>query len=196
MLQFFSSLDLSALHGLYAIRTFGGTIAMIDVSELSSATTILGLMCILLVVLAREKLYAEMTGLFIAVGGSAFALFTLKDLIHRARPDMLYWAYQDGTYSMPSGHATLVVAFYGFVAYLLCRKIRSRLWRGAIRGATAVVVLAVGFSRLYLGVHYMSDVLVGYVLGAIFLGVGMLVVRHIPHLVQWEKGGKKTLVEG
>jgi membrane-associated phospholipid phosphatase len=92
----------------------------------------------------------------------------LKLAFHRPRPELAYVHLE--TYSFPSGHAAGSAAIYGLVFYLVARTLRPR-WK--IAGATAyvVVVITVGFSRLYLEVHYLSDVLAGVSLGIAWASV-------------------------
>ncbi|MEN6327596.1 MAG: phosphatase PAP2 family protein [Syntrophomonas sp.] len=91
----------------------------------------------------------------------------LKVLFSRNRPLQEALTLARG-YSLPSGHAMLSLVFYGFLAYLLLHK-----WPGAKGKAAAVLlailVLLIGGSRIYLNVHYLSDVLAGYILGAVLL---------------------------
>ncbi len=99
----------------------------------------------------------------------------LKVLFSRSRP--LYEALTLARgYSLPSGHAMLSLVFYGFLAYLLLQK-----WRDAKGKAAAVLlavlVLLIGGSRIYLNVHYLSDVLVGYLLGAVLLALFIRLFR-------------------
>jgi len=87
----------------------------------------------------------------------------LKLLFHRQRPEFAY-VHLD-TYSFPSGHATGATAIYGVVIYLLVRESRRSVRITAAVGF-ATLILLVGFSRLYLEAHYLSDVLAGCCLGA------------------------------
>jgi undecaprenyl-diphosphatase len=61
------------------------------------------------------------------------------------------------------------LAVYGSIALVLARRLTSRIQRALLLGATALLVIAIGFSRLYLGVHFLSDVLAGYAAGAAWL---------------------------
>lgn len=88
-----------------------------------------------------------------------------KLLFHRGRPDMLLRALSEDSFSFPSGHATTAAAFYGFLAYLIIRHCRSWKIRIATIATTALLIIAVDISRLYLGVHYLSDVLAGNLVG-------------------------------
>ena len=93
-----------------------------------------------------------------------------KIIIHRSRPDVAL--YVEHTYSFPSGHSTIAVALYGFIAYALIRtqtKWRTKL---IILFWALMVIIGIGFSRLYLGEHFVSDVWGGYLLGLLWLIIG------------------------
>jgi len=99
-----------------------------------------------------------------------------KAIFHRPRPE--YWfGFHEPSFSYPSGHATLIVAFYGFwtfVAWASPLPLAAKRW---IRLAFAALAIAIGWSRLALGAHFFSDVVGGYLLGAGFASLGMLVYR-------------------
>jgi len=101
----------------------------------------------------------------------------LKLLIHRVRPEPFFGAAPD-TFSFPSGHALFSLCFYGAVAAIFANQVRNAGWRVAIRTGACVLVLCIGLSRIYLGVHYPSDVLAGYLAGGAWLsfacGSGLL----------------------
>jgi undecaprenyl-diphosphatase len=73
--------------------------------------------------------------------------------------------------SFPSGHAMSAVLFYGLLAYLLVPRISSRTWKWFVAGLSALVILYVGFSRLILGGHYVTDVIAGYAVGIAWAGL-------------------------
>jgi undecaprenyl-diphosphatase len=139
---------------------------MIGISELGSALTIAGLGAALTLYLVLKHRWAPAQGVVLVVATSAIGTLLLKMLVARARPPQSFWAYMESGFSFPSAHATMSLAFYGFVLYVICRTTDSRRIRIAAAIVVAALVLAIGFSRLYLGVHYFSDVLGGYLLGA------------------------------
>ncbi|WP_162428495.1 phosphatase PAP2 family protein [Pontibacter pudoricolor] len=95
-----------------------------------------------------------------------------KTFISRARPaDVAY--YQVEHYSFPSGHATTAMALFGLLAYFIYRHNRDKPYRKFIVWAAAILILLVGFSRIYLGVHFLSDVLAGFILGFLWALVGI-----------------------
>jgi membrane protein DedA with SNARE-associated domain/membrane-associated phospholipid phosphatase len=109
--------------------------------------------------------------LFVAVAGSEAFTYFGKLAFHRPRPEMA--VYAEHSFSFPSGHATIAVAFYGFVGYLLMRFSQSWNRKVNIFFTTILIITAIGFSRVYLGVHYISDVWSGYLVGAMWLIVAV-----------------------
>lgn len=105
--------------------------------------------------------------LFIAVIGSETFTYLGKLAFHRPRPEMA--VYVENSFSFPSGHATIAVAFYGFLGYLLIRFTQSWNKKVNLFFTTIIIIMAIGFSRIYLGVHYISDVWSGYLVGAMWL---------------------------
>jgi membrane-associated phospholipid phosphatase len=99
-----------------------------------------------------------------------------KLLFHRPRPT--YWVgIHEPSWSYPSGHTTLVIAFYGFwtaVAWMSDLPIAAKRW---IRVAFAIWAIAIGWSRLALGAHYVTDLVGGYLLGAAMASGGLIVYR-------------------
>ncbi len=91
----------------------------------------------------------------------------LKNLFLRARPDLLQLVEVSG-YSFPSGHSMNSMIFYGFFIYMILENIKHR-GKYAITGAMGLLVLMIGISRIYLGVHFASDVLAGFVIGLVWL---------------------------
>ena len=91
----------------------------------------------------------------------------LKLLFAKARPSLWPLITSEPTYSFPSGHTLGSTVLYGLVTHLLIRRYPN--WQVAIGGAAAVLLAAIGFSRLYLGVHWPTDVAGGYAIGGLWL---------------------------
>lgn len=113
--------------------------------------------------------------LWIAIAGSEFFGFLGKLVIHRQRPDIA--VYSERLSSFPSGHAIIAVVLYGFIAYILFRATKKWRYKINILFISLLVILAIGFSRLYLGVHFLSDVWAGYLLGFLWLIIGITVSK-------------------
>jgi len=109
---------------------------------------------------------------------------SLKYVIQRPRPDPNYFLVHAYGYSFPSGHAMLSLVTYGLLAYFLVLKLRSGTARTITICGFAILIVLIGFSRLYLQVHYFSDVVAGYAAGGVWLATCILVAEH---LRRWKK---------
>jgi membrane-associated phospholipid phosphatase len=105
----------------------------------------------------------------ITTGGSVMLLLLLKALFARPRPYVEHPLLLETYYSFPSGHAMEAVVLYGMLAYFAVLALRTWRARAAIIFGTSLLVLLIGFSRLYLGVHYFSDVVAGFAAGGVWL---------------------------
>ena len=92
----------------------------------------------------------------------------LKNIVQRPRPEG-YRLIEESGYSFPSGHSMVSVAFYGFIVYLIWKKVKNTKLKCFLCSILIILALAIGFSRIYLGVHYASDVLAGAVLSISYL---------------------------
>ncbi len=117
-------------------------------------------------VLWRQKRKTELVALGVSTGGSFILNTVLKAIFERPRPTVFPPLTVETTFSFPSGHAMIAVAFYGLLAVFL--------WQWRQRGLAAFSagwIFVIAFSRIYLGVHYPSDVL-----GALAVGLFWLIV--------------------
>jgi membrane-associated phospholipid phosphatase len=139
-------------------------VRVFDVITLAGNTVVLVVLVTAIgIVLLRRTRPNEATVIALALVGSALLNGALKLLFHRPRPELAF-VHLD-TYSFPSGHAAVSTATFSTIAFLLGRRYRSlRAWL-LIPLGTLVAILLVGFSRLYLGAHYLSDVLAGISVG-------------------------------
>ena len=120
--------------------------------------------------------------LLISVGGSFATVFILKYAFDRARP--LGNLYSEFSPSFPSYHAAAAIALYGFFLYIIWNHDKHRL-KNPLVVFLAVLIVLIGLSRLYLGVHYLSDVLVGYAVGFIWLLISASLENKLERLVNW-----------
>jgi undecaprenyl-diphosphatase len=107
--------------------------------------------------------------LLLAVAGGQLVNNLLKLAFGRPRPDAVEWLGHASTQSFPSGHAMSAILTYGSVAYLAGRLGPRPALRHVIGLAAALLVIAIGVSRVHLGVHYPSDVIGGYIAGGVWL---------------------------
>jgi undecaprenyl-diphosphatase len=101
--------------------------------------------------------------------GSAVLENGLKFAFQRARPEPFFALGAPETYSFPSGHSLFSACLYGAIAWRLAATTSDRVRRSAIWGITLALIAVVGYSRLYLGVHYPTDVLGGWLVAAFWL---------------------------
>lgn len=107
--------------------------------------------------------------LVISQAGALVLNVSLKFAFHRTRPTPFFGTLPH-TYSFPSGHALFSFCFYGVLAGLLSDRIKSGITRGLIWMGAIILIAAIGLSRIYLGVHYPTDVVAGYLTAAIWVG--------------------------
>jgi undecaprenyl-diphosphatase len=149
---------------LFSLITFMGNTLII-----SGGTVLIGLW------LTKEKHWSQLRLLLATVGGAALLNVVLKNIFLRSRPDNPLAFIRETGFSFPSGHAMVSIAFYGVLVFLIFPNLKS--WVGKtllIIGWIALFGL-IGFSRLYLGVHYLTDVLAGWSAGLMWLLLCVLV---------------------
>lgn len=139
--------------------------AMLEITALGTTTVVMMIVCVaaLFLTLTRHK-YSALLLLVATAGGSPLDLI-LKLRFDRPRPHIFAWGTQVFSASFPSGHAMSAAIVYSTVAYLAARLQRRRWARGLTMLLAAFVILLICSSRVYLGVHYPSDVLAGVVIG-------------------------------
>jgi membrane protein DedA with SNARE-associated domain/membrane-associated phospholipid phosphatase len=120
-----------------------------------------------------KKRFDDLLIYLTAILGGSFLSFILKTAVHRVRPHAGFALIQIGGWSFPSGHAMMSIIFYGMLAYLFIRKTQSWKLQVFAVSAAGLIVFLIGFSRIYLGVHYLSDVLAGYTGGLFWLTVSI-----------------------
>ena len=130
------------------------------------SSLVLVLITLLILFLIKERHY----GVLIGINLGTVALFNnvLKLLIRRKRPTIFPIIEEIG-YSFPSGHSMVSMAFYGFIIYLIYKKVRNKKTKCFLISLICVLIILIGISRIYLGVHYPSDVMAGFLIGISYL---------------------------
>jgi membrane protein DedA with SNARE-associated domain/membrane-associated phospholipid phosphatase len=140
-----------------------------------------GLLVVTWLLVRRQ--YLLLVGWIAALAGGSLLDVALKQVFHRARPMWDAPLLTARGWSFPSGHAMGSLVAYGMLAYLLVRERRRRPQRLAVIMCATVLILLIGLSRMYLGVHYFTDVIGGYAAGVVWLATcisGLEVVRRRP----------------
>ena len=135
------------------ITQFGGEIFLI-------------LLAIILFILIKNKKTGFL--IWLNLGLSALLNQVLKHIIQRPRPDE-YRIVDASGYSFPSGHSMVSAAFYGFLIYLIYKNVKNKYLKWSLISILGLLVVLIGTSRIYLGVHYTSDVLAGFLIATSYL---------------------------
>jgi undecaprenyl-diphosphatase len=169
--QQFDAFVRTAVHQL---ATPGLTRLMQVCSFLGSVAAVTA-MCLVVICVSIYFRHARTAALLaITMLGVAALDVALKLAFHRPRP-VAFFGATPSSYSFPSGHALGSLCFYGILAAILAARVRGWGAKCCVWMAAAVLVGMIGFSRVYLGVHYPSDVIAGYCAAAVWVGaVGFL----------------------
>jgi undecaprenyl-diphosphatase len=171
-------LDANVRHSIHSISSPRVTQLFSAITVLGSQAVVIGLSacCAILMFLKRRRDRALMV--VAAMAGAEMLLSILKNHFHRQRPEPFFSARLPPSYSFPSGHALLSFCCYGLLAVLGGAYLRGRI-RWLIRICAAALILAIGVSRIYLGVHYPTDVLAGYLVAIAWMAVVAAIYTHL-----------------
>lgn len=173
----FFSFDKAVISTVRSFSSDSMDVVMVFITELGSSFTLgtLLLVGMILLFLKRKDKLASLF-FFLVVAGGGLVNSLLKNLFERERPNVNRLIEIDG-FSFPSGHSMGSMLFYGFLVYLLFRS-KQRMQRKIGLGILlCIIILLIGISRIYLGVHYPSDVLAGFIAGFIWLSICIIVLE-------------------
>lgn len=156
------------------ITNLGGSYVLITIS-------------ILALIVLKNKRIAITINLNLII--SATLNFILKNIIQRPRPEG-YRLIDESGYSFPSGHSMVSMAFYGLLIYLIWKKVKNKKIKYIACTLLGILIPTIGFSRIYLGVHYASDVVAGFVISIAYLVVFTTVTKSIFEIENIEKNKK------
>ncbi|WP_020587024.1 bifunctional DedA family/phosphatase PAP2 family protein [Desulfobacter curvatus] len=166
--------DQAVYHFFQSLRTVWGDRIFIAITELGDAVVNISLACAVLIVLLVRRCFRTAGFWVLTALGGVIGVQLLKWIIHLPRPVEIY--HGASSYGFPSGHTTMSVVLYSFLAILLAEKL-SGTWRLGLFSGGLFISFMIGFSRLYLGAHWLSDVLAGYFIGiswTAFMGIAWL----------------------
>jgi len=166
------ALDARIENLLYAFRDPLLVKIFLWITLLAKAKIVLCFLLLFVLVCLLWNMREFLFPLMVTVTGSSLFNLLGKVAFHRQRPPGV-GVYTETSFSFPSGHAALAAAFYGFAVYFLWRRTATWGKRLNILFAGVFLIAAIGFSRLYLGVHFVSDVVGGYLLGLLWLIIGI-----------------------
>lgn len=137
-------------------------------TRLGSSPTVLAVFGVLTFILIARKRFHAWIAILAALVTSTMTAYAGKVYYKFPRPPAFAW-YEEFSYSFPSGHATVTMAYYGLLFYLLMMFVERSVVKLAIAFFAFLFIGFMGFSRVYLGVHYLSDVISGFGIGFVWL---------------------------
>lgn len=176
--------------GLHAYASPAPTILMKAATALGSTAFLSVASLVVTALLVRAGRHRSAILFVVAMTGATLLNVVLKLAYQRHRPaDALFDVEMPVSYSFPSGHTLLSTCFYGTLAVLLGARVAHRSQRMAVWALGAILSFAVGLSRIYLGVHYATDVIAGYLSAFIWVSVIMVADRGYRRLARAYQGG-------
>ncbi len=134
------------------------------------------ILCIILFIFIKNKWYGVVISINII--NSTIINKVLKAIFLRPRPLVLR-LIKEGGYSFPSGHTMAATSFYGFIIYLIYKSNIRKKYKLLLEILLFILIVLIGISRIYLGVHYASDVLAGYLVSIIYLIIFTTILKKI-----------------
>lgn len=154
--------DLRIINFLQIFRAPSFDNAMFFITYLGELQIVFMELAVAGIILAFLKRWHYLIALIVSVVGGELFIWFIKNIIERPRPQLLNALAMETSFSFPSGHSFLAVSFYGLLGYFLFQTTKNKLFKILSIFLCAIIILAIGFSRIYLGVHWPSDVLAGY----------------------------------
>ena len=166
-----SRTDLATVQAINEL-TFGfGNAVMHFIADLAASDTVIALTVVAALLMVMRRHWHGALALCVSVTATQVLVAVVKQLVERDRPPGEDALIQAAGYSFPSAHSATSVAFYGVLALIAAHELRGRVSRSWALAGAAALCTAIGVSRVYLGAHYPTDVLAGWMLGcAIALG--------------------------
>ncbi|MEK5476979.1 phosphatase PAP2 family protein [Paenibacillus sp. FSL R5-0407] len=147
----------------FGLRTESLNPAIKAMSELGSTTGYIVVLAFVLIITLLLRRWRTAIWLTVSLAAGWLVNKGLKVLYHRERPQLWDSLVEPDGFSFPSGNAMVSIAFYGLIGLILLRS--GRRWIRVCGVAVFVIILLIGLSRLYLGVHYTSDIVGGFLAG-------------------------------
>jgi membrane-associated phospholipid phosphatase len=166
---FLEHLDRQTLQTFHAHASPGLTRLALFLSWIGSPATLVPIITLSAIILWLAGWKRDASLLILGIGGSGALDIALKLYFRRVRPEVPWAFVTEHSFSFPSGHSVAAVVLYGTLTYLIWNHLHHLWQRAAVILAALLLIAGIGASRIYLGVHYPSDVLAGYAVGLLWL---------------------------
>lgn len=176
--------DESVLRWMGAHHSKALDASMVEITALGTGTVVMMIVCISALFLALTRHRYSALLLLVATFGGIVLNLILKLFFDRPRPHVIVWGTNAVSSSFPSGHAMSATIVYSTVAYLASRLYKHSWQRWLTLFGAAVVIVLISVSRLYLGVHYPSDVLAGAIIGLAWAAFCMATLEAIQRFAE------------
>lgn len=155
------------------IRTNNLTKILTLITNLAGASFLLALTVLLIIFMKNKRIPLYM------FFNLTFAFITneiAKNIFLRTRPIGINLIEETGL-SFPSGHSMVSLSFYGFIIFILFKKMKNKKLKNILNIILGILIITIGFSRIYLGVHYFTDIIGGFLLAIIYLNIYIKFVK-------------------
>ncbi|MEK3886127.1 phosphatase PAP2 family protein [Bacillus sp. FSL K6-3431] len=175
--EFIKQFDMLIIDSVQGMISTPLTSIMLFITFLGSVkgVIIITVICAGIFCMSRNYLLGVYLIISVGVGAGAFNRL-LKAHFHRDRPDLLRIVHEHG-FSFPSGHAMGSVILFGGIFYVIYRLIGSNRKTLILFMIAGIFILSIGLSRIYLGVHYPSDIIAGYAAGSVWVVLSVIIFR-------------------
>lgn len=158
----------------YLISDFATPVAKF-ITNFGGAICLIGTAIFLFIVIKNKKI-----GISIVCNLGIITILNqlLKRILQRPRPEKFRIIHESG-YSFPSGHSMVSMAFYGFLIYLIYKNVKNKYLKWTLITILGLLIISIGISRIYLGVHYTSDVLAGFLISISYLIIYTGIIKNL-----------------
>jgi undecaprenyl-diphosphatase len=154
---------------VYGVASPRATTVLHAITQLGSPLFLIPMTLVASLIFLRRRRIRGAILLTATMVGVSLLNWILKSVFQRPRPLPFFGLTVPASYSFPSGHSLAAFCFYGALAALVTARLRSTFWSALVWAGAVVIIVAVGFSRLYLGLHYPSDIIGGYATGFVWV---------------------------
>ena len=161
-----SDFDTSIYNVIVSLKSDFMTFIMKAITRFGDAETLILIAIICLIFIKSKKISGSIAINLASVG---LMNYILKKIIQRPRPPLEFRMVEESSFSFPSGHAMASMAFYGLIIYFINKNMKNNKLKKVICIILSILIFLIGMSRIYLGVHYASDVIAGFAISMVYL---------------------------